>query len=208
MPGIDDFKSTIGKRTGLAKPNRFAVFFSLPIININPMSILTNIISGNRNPMQLINDPRDATFLCESCTMPGKQINTTDYITNLRAVKKPYGYINEDVTFTYILTGDYFMKNIFTQWQEQIYNTNQTLNYKKDYTSTVNIQQLNDKNVPIYTVQLRNAYPTTVNAIELNSGAENTAARITVTMAYDDWEEANFTGAMLGVGERLLGKIF
>lgn len=208
MSDIDRLKGTIGRRTGLAKANRFAVFFSLPIVSLNPGTILTNVLSGNRNPMQILNDPRDATFLCESVTLPGKQITTNDYQTNIRPVKKPYGYLNEDVSLTFLLTGDYFMKNVFTQWQNSIINSDKSINYKTQYTSTMTIQQLNDQNLPTYTIQLRNAFPTTVSAIELSNASENTVSRVTVTMAYDDWEEATFAGALLGVGVKALGNLF
>ena len=63
---IDTIKSTLGKRGGIAPANRFAIYMNLPLISINPGSIISNIASGGGfNPMSLINDPRDISLLCE-----------------------------------------------------------------------------------------------------------------------------------------------
>lgn len=204
---IDTFKSTLGRRTGFAKANRFAVYMNLPLISVNPGTILTNIFSGNTNPLQIFNDPRDISLLCETASLPGRTINTADYQTNMKVRKMPQGYLNDDVSFTFLLTGDMYIKNTFTQWQDSIVNTeNKTAKYKDDFTSTVIIQQLNDNNDPAYTCRLLKAYPVSISQIDLGNTNENTISRVTVTFAYDDWDEQNLGGALLGGAQRLLSK--
>lgn len=204
---IDTFKATLGRRTGFAKANRFAVYMNLPLISINPGTILTNIVSGNTNPLQIFNDPRDISLLCEQATLPGRTINTADYQTNMKVRKMPQGYLNDDVSFTFLLTGDMYIKNVFTKWQDSIVDTERkTAKYKDDFTSTVIIQQLNDKNDPAYTCRLLKAFPVSVSQIDLGNTNENTISRVTVTFAYDDWDENNFGGALLGGAQRLLEK--
>jgi len=204
---IDTFKSTLGRRTGFARANRFAVYMNLPLISVNPGTILTNIISGNTNPLQIFNDPRDISLLCETASLPGRTINTADYQTNMKVRKMPQGYLNDDVSFTFLLTGDMYIKNTFTQWQDSIVNTeNKTAKYKDDFTSTVIIQQLNDNNDPAYTCRLLKAYPVSISQIDLGNTNENTISRVTVTFAYDDWDEQNLGGALLGGAQRLLSK--
>lgn len=196
---IDTLKSTLGRRTGVAKSNRYAIYMPLPLISLNASSILGNLVSGNFNPLQVFNDPRDLSLLCESTTLPGRTITTTEYMTSPKSRKQPYGFINDDVSFTFLLTGDYYIKNIFTEWQNQIMNQqNYELSFKDDYVSTVIIQQLNDKNIPIYTCQLNNAFPVSVSSIDLSNTNESTAARVTVSFAYDDWEEQNLAGTLVG----------
>lgn len=201
---IDTLKSTIGRRTGVAKANRFAVYIPLPLISLSPGTIISNLISGNTNPLQVLNDPRDISLLCETATLPGRTIATTEYATSIKPVKQPYSFINDDVNFTFLLTGDYYVKNVFSQWQNQILDQ-QTyrLNFKDDYVSTVVIQQLNDKNVPVYTCQLNRAFPVSVSTIELGNSNENTVSRVTVTFAYDDWEEQNLAGSLVGAAVSL-----
>jgi hypothetical protein len=196
---IETLKSTIGRRTGLAKANRFTVFIPLPLISLSPATILGNVLSGNTNPLQLINDPRDISLLCESVQLPGRTIATNDYMTSPKSRKMPYGFINDEVSFTFLLTGDMYIKNVMSSWQEQIMNTETyELAFKDEYVSTLIIQQLNDKNIPVYTAKLKNAFPVSISSVELSNTSENTASRITVAFAYDDWEEENFAGTLIG----------
>jgi hypothetical protein len=196
---IETLKGTIGRRTGVAKANKFAVYIPLPLISLNPASILGNIVSGNTNPLQVLNDPRDISLLCETATIPGRTISTTDYMTSPKVKKQAYGYINDDVSMTFLLTGDYYIKNVMTGWQDQVMNS-QTyeLSFKDDYVSTIIVQQLNDQNIPVYTVKLKNAFPVSVSSIELANGSESTITRVTVNFAYDDWEEENLAGTLVG----------
>ena len=195
---IDSLKSTIGRRTGLAKQNRFAVYMNLPLISIDVGNILTNVLSGNFNPLQIINDPRDISLLCETATLPGRNIATNEYFTNMKARKMPYGYINDDVSFTFLLTGDYYIKDVFDGWVGKIFDQERkTLEYKDSFVSEVEIQQLNDQNIPIYSCKLLKAFPVTVSAVELANSSENSAARVTITFAYDDWAETSTTGSAI-----------
>lgn len=197
---IDTFKSTLAKRGGLAKTNYFSIYMTTPILNLSLDNALSNVVSGNLNPMQAFNDPRDITLLCESCTLPGRQIATNEYATMKHATKKPYGYINEDVTFTFLLTEDYYMKDVMDAWQAQIidFKTNR-LRYKGNYARDIVIQQLSSKGTPIYTVKLLNAFPVSVNGIELSNTGENTVQKVTVTMAYDDWTNEGLIDGALDV---------
>ena len=204
---IDTLKSTICKRGGVSKSNRFAIYMNLPLISINPGAILSNLASGGGfNPMSLINDTRDISLLCESCSLPGRQITTAEHITRLKAIKKPYGYINDDVSFTFLLTGDYYLKEVMDSWQASIIDTEKgTVNYKDDYVSDVLIQQLDSNNIPNYTCTLKNAFTVSVSAVELSNANENAISRITVGMAYDEWgDQASLAGTLVGIAANKL----
>ena len=177
---IDDFKSVISRRSGLAPANRFAIFMSPPsqtLLNLDLQNIASNLLSGNFGPSQLVNDPRDIAILCESCSLPGRQIQTLDHQNrNYRqSVKEPQGYFNEDVSFVFHLTNDYHMKKVFDRWLDLIINPETyQVAYKNEFVSDVTIQQLNQQNVPVYGVKLKNAFPVTMNAIELNNSSTET----------------------------------
>ena len=105
---IDDFKSVIGRRSGLAPANRFVVFMSPPsqtLLNLDLQNVAANLLSGNFGPSQFVNDPRDIGILCESCSLPGRQIQTLDkqHLGFRQSVKVPQGYFNEDVNFVFHL---------------------------------------------------------------------------------------------------------
>lgn len=186
---IDSLKSTIGKRGGLAKANRFQVIFTPPqgsLLSIG-QGLIGAITSGG-GLQSMINDPRDISMLCENITLPGRQITTMEYMAEKQTVKIPYSFMNEDVQCTFLLTNDYYMKNIFDDWVEKVFDDKKfRAKFKKDFTSDVVIQQLNNKNIPIYGVRLENAFPTTVAGITLDNNSENAAQKLTVTFSYDNY---------------------
>lgn len=185
---IDKLTSTIGKRGGVAKQNRFQVIFTPPQGSLlSGDGIVGALISGG-GLKSMINDPRDISMLCENVTIPGRQITTLDYTAEKQAVKIPYSFINEDVTCTFLLTNDYYIKTMFDNWMEQVFDDKKfTARFKKDFTSDVVIQQLNSKDVPVYGVRLENAFPTTVAGITLDNNSESAVQKMTVTFSYDNY---------------------
>jgi hypothetical protein len=185
---IDKLISTIGKRGGLAKQNRFQVIFTPPQGGLLSGAGIIGALTSGGGLKSLINDPRDISMLCENVTLPGRQIATLDYIAEKQSVKVPYSFINEDVTCTFLLTNDYYMKTMFDGWLEQVFDDQKyNAKFKKDFTSDVVIQQLNNKDVPIYGVRLENAFPTTVAGITLDNNSESAVQKLTVTFSYDNY---------------------
>ena len=189
---IDDMKSLISKKGGLARTNRFQVIFTPPSVslrNLNPEVLVGSLVSGSFKVKNLINDPRDISLLCVSAQLPGRQITTADYIAEKQAVPQVQSIIDEDVTLKFILTNDYYMKIMFDNWVNSIVDLDKyRVGYKKDFAVDVVIQQLNDKNIPVYGVRLENAFPTTVAAIELDNSSENSIQELSVTFSYDKYE--------------------
>jgi len=205
---IDSFKSSIARRGGVARGNYFALSMNMPLLNLDTAQLGRNLLSGNTSLGQVFNDPRDLTFLCENTSLPGRNIMTNEYANVSKATKKPYGYTNDDVSFTFILTQDYFAKRMLEGWQSMVMNyETHRLRYKNDYVQDVTIQQLSKNGMPIYTIKLKNAYPVTINAVELNSGAENSVQKVTVTLAYDDWEEAAMFSSLLDAATSVIGAL-
>ena len=188
---IENLKSSIVKHSGVAQENRFAVYMTPPaqtLFNLDLRNIVTSALSGTFNARNLVNDPRDIAILCESCTLPGRQIMTADYQLLQHSQKRPNSFLNEDVTFTFILTNDYYIKRIFDKWSEQVMSfTNYRANYPVDYVTDVTIVQLNKQNLPIYQIVLNNAYPISFNPITLDNTAENAIQKFSVTMTYDNF---------------------
>ena len=190
MSSIDNFKSTLGKRGGVAQQNRFQVIFTPPtqsLLNLNA-STLVGALRGKTSAKSLINDPRDISMLCESASLPGRQITSIDYTANRNTVKVPYGVLNEDVTLSFLLTNDYYIKTMMDDWMASIVDMDiYRVGYKKDFTTDVVIQQLDKDNVPVYGVRLENAFPTTVSSIVLDNASENTAQKLSITLSYDNY---------------------
>lgn len=186
---IDNLKSTISKKGGLAPSNRFNVIFAPPavsLLNLNVENIIGSVISGNFNAGNLLNDPRDISILCKSVTLPGRTLSTFEHDHDRQQNKYPYTFIDEDVTMTFHLTNDYYMRNMLEQWQSGIFNTESYITgFKNDYSVDVIIQQLNQKNIPVYGVKLEKAYPVSYESITLDNSSENAVNEMSVTFAYN-----------------------
>ena len=189
MSSIDNLKSLISKKGGLARANRFNVIFTPPktsLLNFDLESILSSAISGNFSAKNLINNPRDISMLCDSVSIPGKQISTLDYQAQKQAIKIPYGTLHDDVSLTFLLTNDYYMKSVFDSWINNIVNSDTYgVSYKKDIAVDVIIQQLDEQDVPIYGVKLEGAFPTTMNEIVLSNESTDTIQKLNVSFSYD-----------------------
>lgn len=219
---IDSIKSTINRRGGVARGNRFAVYVSHPskgmnsLLQFNPANLLSNLISGQGVRLgDFISDPRDMFLLCRTVTLPGKRIMTTEATHNHHNTKKPYSAATDEVTMTFLMTNDYYIKKYFDMWQEMIIDTSHEhykAFYKRDYSSDVTIQQLSASNdvVPGYTVKLENAYPIQVGAIELGNESEG-LMELSITWEYDNFRSVGLidgfedvVGHMLGIGRDTL----
>jgi len=199
---IDSMKSTINRHGGVARGNRFAVYISHPSKGMNadyrfdPATFMNNAISGEGHREEdFINDPRDMFLLCKGLSLPGKRISTTEAAHNHNLSKKPYSAVADEVTMTFMLTNDYYIKKYFDLWQEMIIDTTgqhyKTM-YKKDYVKDVTIQQLSNSNhiIPGYTLMLENAYPIQVGAVELGNESDG-MLELSITWEYDNFRRLN-----------------
>ena len=207
---VDNLKSTIGKRGGLSRPNRFAIFMTPPqqsLLNLDLQGALSSALSGGFNPASLLNDPRDLAMLCESCTLPGLEMTTLDYQTTSFPIKLPNGYNAPDVDFTFLLTNDFYVRKMFDNWLNLIMpRETYKLAYRDTYATDVVIQQLNEQNVPIYGMRLENAFPIAQSSIELNQTSESTINKFTVSFTYENMKpEGAITSVLSGIGTTIGG---
>lgn len=173
MASIQDLKSQISSRGGLARPNQFMV--ELP--------------SG---------DSRAVNVLCTRVNLPGKQILTHDRRMNMEFEKIAYGYAVDDVSMTFLLTNDYVIKEFFNNWRSTILNEEtMDVGYKIDYEHTIKIHQLkhpldstitnvNASNI-VYSIELREAFPTTIQSIDLSNDLDS-ISELTVQISYTNWK--------------------
>ena len=182
MPNpIDNMKALLSKRQSIARGNRYGVHISHPT--------LRNSQGSDNN---WVTDGRDTWILCTAATIPGKRISTTEAVHNHHLAKKPYSMATDEVTMSFLITGDYYMKKYFDLWQEMIVDStgnHYKTYYKKDYVADVTITALQgDENDTVgYSIILMNAYPIQVSQIELGEGVDG-ILEVTVTWEYDNWK--------------------
>lgn len=195
---IEQFKSLVSKKHGLAQTNMFQVILP-PIAGTN--------ISAN-----------EINLLCSSVSLPGRQIQTVDRSIGTTNEKVATGSVTDDVAFTFKVLNDYGIKKYFETWQNVAYNPiTQEIGYKSDYRKQVVINQFKkgqgfpildasttlfpkspfpininlDVNLVnpaliIYECKLLEAWPISVNSIELNNDQDG-LVEVSVQLAYTRW---------------------
>ena len=207
MSSIDNIKSTIRKHGGIAPNNRFNVIFTPPdqsLLNLDVQSVVGSLLSGGFSASNLLNDPRDISLLCTDVTMPGRGISTFDHQDFQQSNKFPYTVIDSEVTMSFLLTNDYYMRKMFDNWMNGIYNVNtHRIGLKENYSVDCVIQHLNQQNIPIYGVKLLKAFPIDVSSTEL-SQEDTTLVKMSVTWAYDKFKpEGAVESALSGISAAL-----
>lgn len=175
MFSTEKLKNEIVARGGHARANRFKVL--LPVI-------------GNHSTENL------AVF-CKSVNLPGQQVLTHDRRIASSFQKVAYGYGSDDVSMTFLLTSDYFIKDYFTEWQNLSIIRNEETDfhypqYKTEYAKDVKIQQLDMNGRNIYQCTLVGAFPTTVEALQLGDANESSTIELNIQLSYTRWYDSHF----------------
>ena len=210
---INRFRSAIAKGEGVARNTRFLVNIQLPKGGALKEAISPLFFGADEAGQEVsgatgqklgdtLSYEKDlaptVALMCTNITMPGRTINTSPY----RIAGAPYKYPTQvqytDINATFI--GDKFLRlrTFFEAWQNIFYN-NQTgmFNFYDEYVSPLDIFQLgqfdslNDRDSATYGIRLRECFPTAINQIQYDSGAQNQFVAIEVTFAYRDWLNFN-----------------
>jgi|TARA_B110000483_G_scaffold98719_1_gene121100 hypothetical protein len=168
---IENLKSEVVRRSGFANPNRFKAMINVP--------------DYVRKDGKF--DMRSLDLLCESITFPGKQIETLDYSMYRNPLKIPTGYINDDVTITFRLTEDFYVKTIFEKWQAGIINQKTyTLRYLAEYVTDISLEHQDKQDKVKYGITLRDAYPVTLGSVAKSQTTTDSILTLDVTFACRD----------------------
>jgi hypothetical protein len=186
---IDDFKGSF--KTDLARPSRFDVVIATPLI-LAPY----------------ITDARNLTYRCESAQLPGRTFATTEQKIGSNPVERyPYLTTFNDIDLTFIVDDDMKQKNYFDLWLELI-NPSYSYNYqyKSNYATVITINQYDVTNNLTYTVDLFDAYPISVNQLDLDWSADGHHKQV-VTFAYTRWQNNSLQGLGQQLGQQILTSV-
>lgn len=183
---IDDLKSEISKRGGIANTNKFLIHIEVPDY------------VQRRAFWNSTESTKSLNILSESVNFPGKQIESLDYSMYRNQYKMPTGYINDELNVTFRLTNDFFVKRVFDEWQSGIIDKKTyKARYNDEYARPMDIAyntKSADKGLQLnnFAIKVTDCYPITVGAIEMSNEDSDTVAKLQVTFAYRDIE---FTSA-------------
>lgn len=226
MSSVDQIKSLASSKLGFARTNQFLV--ELPTTFSGGGGFLGQLATLLTSGIGLGSGGGDLNLLCNSASLPGKQIMTHDRRIGMEFQKVAYGYAVDDVTLTFYTLNDYGTRKYFDEWRNRVLDENGSIaGYKKDYVKDVKIHQLRKPimnlgtdlgpiniNVglgggSVYSVRLIDAFPTTIGAIELSNDMDG-LVQVSVQLSYTNWETTSggqgWIQASGGIGN--LGNLF
>lgn len=181
---INKFRSSFVKGGEPASP----AYFEVSIIQqprITTEGTLANTIIEDR-----------LIYRCNSCTLPGKQMLTSDRLTYGPNRKIVTSALYSDVRFSFIVSDDKKEINYFTRWHNSIVNNalnsgiqTHDVEYYESYIGNVIIKHLDRQNEVKYQISLIEAYPISVEEIPLSWDNNNEFIRVEVVMAYRNWNK-------------------
>lgn len=133
-------------------------------------------------------DRMDETH-CIKANLPGRSFSTTDYILgNAPATKVPYRpTYTGGLNLTFRCDPAMKIHTYFNDWHKLIYTDSCEFEYFDDYVGTVLIWTEGRDGQLGAMVTINQAYPVTINPIDLGYDNNNTFATLTIEMAYRDW---------------------
>lgn len=167
---IQDFLSSFTEE--LAKPSRFDVNLNVPLDLAYAVGM----------------DSKTLSLRCENATLPGRTLATSELRIYGPTEKFPYQSTYDDITLTFICTSSMLEKSLFNQWMDKINPTESwNFDYKSNYVTDMSITQYDMSDSEVHTVELIDAFPISVNQMDLDWSNDTTYHKISVTFAYTYW---------------------
>lgn len=184
MFSISKYRSKLGAKGGIARPNRYWVAFECPSL------------AGGKEFLSM---------QCINAQLPGRSFRTTEQMIYSVSRKFPYAAQYDDLSLTFLCSNSMDEKKTFDTWQRQIINpVNGILNYYDSYIGKIIITTLDEEGKPTYTVYCEEAYPVTVQTIDLSYEENDSFMRFTVQFAFRKWtsfeDQAIAANAGIGLG--------
>ena len=162
---LDKFIANV-KSGGLARTNRYTVFFTPP---------------SNKDTEQIF-------LYCDQIQLPGLNFSTIQNRTFGEFREVPYEKLFGDIAMSFYVDTGMKVKVIFDEWMAYIQDpTTRTFKYYNDYTCDmmIEVQDLNDNTK--YKVNLFECYPKTMGAIQLDYASKD-IMKLSMTMQYKYFE--------------------
>ena len=213
---IGRFTASMNKAEGFARAARYAVQINLPtnlekIVASQSQPYNPHTESGTHNTTEPTNlnimsktMSQQINLHCDSITMPGHDLTTTELKTYGpgRKIVSGHGYGG---TINASFYADKFLRerHFFEMWQKAcVDNITHKVGYYNDYVGTMRIMQLGSLHGPIdptdgkgaapqdsptYAIECTEVYPEQVGSIDYAYGSSNEIVRINVQLQYRQW---------------------
>lgn len=169
---INNLKSVIDLGNGPTMASQFQVLFKLP----------SALRTGNEGFTS-----STLSILCQSATLAGTQISTTELSVYGPPVKMPYGLVYQDLNISFLCTNTMAQRMVFEEWRRIIVDpTSNYVNYYDTYVGHIIVQKLNQAGQIVHSVLYEEAFPVAIFEQELSS-TNNDWLKLSVQFSYRRW---------------------
>lgn len=166
-------------KDGHAVPNRFEVIIAAPIPNAA--------------------EQRRISLRCESINLPGRNLNSltdTNIYGPTREIVDGVTYA-DDINMVFQASAGLKERVFFEEWQSfAFHERNWNVGYYNNYIGEVEIYLMNKQEERQYGIKLKEAFPKTIGATDLNQGANNEIIKLAVTFSFRYWTTMNSNSAV------------
>ena len=164
------------REDSFARVNRFEVFINAP----------STLLGKN------ISNAGAVSLYCEMASLPPVNISTKSFKIFGPTYQRPFGAEDggEGISLTFHVDRDMQVKKFFDEWTARVVDPDSGLvGYQDDYISTIRLRQLDEQDNVTYEIELSEAFPRSLNLLELNNSAQNQTHRLNVLFAYRYWKD-------------------
>lgn len=201
MPlNLQDFMTEV-RSLGIQRANRFRVELDSP----QSMSL-----GGFLGSFASMGRSRQISLRCQGANFPGIQLMTKDDVLRYGygpVDKTVHGALFGDITCFFLVDGKGLIQDYFHKWQKACINFDSSegidsqddngaaayeVAYKDDYTTTLEITQLDERNKKVIKCIAQKAFPISVGDMVLSWDANDQALLLPVTFSYRDHKLINY----------------
>ena len=140
----------------------------------------------------ITNKDRNLTIRCDNITMPGRNLRT---VMNGNVYGPPHEMVQGttfgEIAATFYLSSDMRELKTFHEWQDKIVNPDTyDLNYYKETVGVVKIFSLDKSENRTFGIELVEAFPKTIDPIQVGHASPNTINKVGVSFQYRYWKHA------------------
>ena len=168
--GVDDMKGQL--TGGGARPNLFQVLMNFPGL----------VIAANQTK---------ASFMTRMASLPASTITNIEVPFRGRKLQIAGDRTFDPWTITVINDTDFDVRNAFEDWMNMInqHHENTGLTKPDSYMADMMVEQLDKDGTQLKRYDIRDVWPSSLGAIELDYGAESTIEEFTVEFQVQYWTQ-------------------
>jgi len=171
MATLNQFISSIANE-GLMKMSRFNVTFTPP-----------NAIADG----PYLRDLRKILLYCDTISLPGLSLATTEAKTFGEIREMPYQKLFETTNMTFYVDNAMIVKLLFDNWIGAVQDpVTRSFNYYDDYITDMSVEVFDVNENSRYTLNMYQCYPKAIGAIQMDYQSKD-LMKVSVTMNYKYW---------------------